>query len=184
MSFERTIISGGNKYRQLVESRWDKEKKQSRIHLIKHLGKITEEDGEEILIPSQLKIDTVDKAYPVGELALFWKVAEEFEVQKCISNVIDRDKNDTSMAILILSLNQLIGRKPLAKIGKWISETPIPRWTNIDVNKLKKDYFLSALDKISNESDTVKTSYSFIIQNNIANTWKKIIGYEPEQYIF
>jgi len=63
MSFERTIISGGNKYRQLVESRWDKEKKQSRIHLIKHLGKITEKDGEEILIPSQLKIDTVDKAY-------------------------------------------------------------------------------------------------------------------------
>ena len=163
MSFERTIISGGNKYRQLVESRWDKEKKQSRIHLIKHLGKITEEDGEEILIPSQLKIDTVDKAYPVGELALFWKVAEEFEVQKCISNVIDRDKNDTSMAILILSLNQLIGRKPLAKIGKWISETPIPRWTNIDINKLTKDYFLSSPDKISNESDTVKTSYSFII---------------------
>jgi len=67
------------------------------------------------------------------------------------------------MAILILSLNQLIGRKPLAKIGKWISETPIPRWTNIDVNKLTKNYFLSALDKISNESDTVKTSYSFII---------------------
>jgi transposase len=184
MSFERTIISGGNKYRQLVESRWDKEKKQSRIHLIKHLGKITEEDGEEILIPSQLKIDTVDKAYPVGELALFWKVAEEFEVQKCISNVIGRDKNDTSMAILILTLNQLIGRKSLTKIGKWISETPIPRWTNINVNKLTKDYFLSTLDKISNENETVKTSYSFIIQNNIANTWKKIIGYEPERYIF
>jgi hypothetical protein len=48
-----------------------------------------------------LKIDTVDKAYPVGELALFWKVAEEFEVKKCISNVIGRDKNDIPMAILI-----------------------------------------------------------------------------------
>lgn len=184
MSFERTIISGGNKYRQLVESRWDKEKKQSRIHLIKHLGKIIEKNGEEILIPSQLKIDTVDKAYPVGELALFWKVAEEFEVQKCISDVIGKDKNDTSMAILILTLNQLIGRRPLAKIGKWISETPIPRWTNIDVDKLTKDYFLSALDKISNENETIKTSYLFIIQNNIAETWKKIIGYEPERFIF
>ena len=80
-------------------------------------------------------------SYPIGELALFWKVAEEFEVQKCILNVIGRDKNDTSMAILLLTLNQLIGRKPLTKIGKWISETPIPRWTNIDVNKLTKDYF-------------------------------------------
>ena len=145
MSFERTIVSGGNKYRQLVESRWDKEIKQSRINVIKHLGKIIEEGGEEKLIPSQLKIDTVDKAYLVGELALFWKDAEEFEVQKCISNVIVRDKNDTSMAILILTLSQLIGRKPLTRIGKWISETPIPRWTKINVNKLTKYYFFYSI---------------------------------------
>jgi hypothetical protein len=49
MSFKRTIKSGKNQYRQLVESIWDKDKKQSRIHLIKHLRK-TEKDGEEILI--------------------------------------------------------------------------------------------------------------------------------------
>ena len=82
MSFNRTTTVGGKKYRQLVESRWDPEKKQSRIHVIKHLGRVMEEDGKEKLIPSQLKFDSVDHAYPVGELALFWKVAEEFEVQK------------------------------------------------------------------------------------------------------
>lgn len=79
MAFERTIFISGKKYRQLVESRWDKEKKQSRIHVIKHLGKVIEEDGKEMLIPSQLKIDTVDRAYPVGELSIFWKTAEEFQ---------------------------------------------------------------------------------------------------------
>lgn len=184
MSFERTIVSGGKKYRQLVESRWDKEKKQSRIHVIKHLGRIIEEDGEEKLIPSQLKIDTVDKAYPAGELALFWKVAEEFEILKCISDITGKDKNDTPMAILILVLNQLIGRKSLTKIGTWISETPIPRWTNIDVNKLTRDYFLSALDKISHDNGTLKATSSFIIQNNITNTWRRIIGNEPEKYFF
>jgi hypothetical protein len=42
---------------------------------------------------------------------------EEFEVQKCISNVIVKDKNDTSMTVLILALNQLIGRKTITKIG-------------------------------------------------------------------
>jgi hypothetical protein len=184
MPFERTIVSGGNKYRQLVESRWDKEKKQSRIHVIKHLGKVVEKDGEEKLIPSQLKIDTVDKAYPVGELALFWKIAEEFEVQRCISNAIGRDENDTSMAILILALNQLTGRKPLTKIGRWVTETPIPRWTNTDTKKLTKDYFLSALDKISNDNGTIRASYSFSIQNNITKTWRKIIGNEPERFFF
>jgi hypothetical protein len=70
MSFEKTSVSSGNKYRLLVESKWDKEKKHSKIHVIKHLGKIAEKDDKETLIPSQLKIITVDKAYPAGELVI------------------------------------------------------------------------------------------------------------------
>jgi transposase len=143
-----------------------------------------EEDGKEKLIPSQLKFDSVDHAYPVGELALFWKVAEEFEVQKSITTAIGRDNKDTSMAILILAINQLLGRKSLTKIGEWVSETPIPRWTKIDTNKLNKDYFLSALDKVSDQNENMKNSYSYTIQNNITNSWKRIIGNEPERYFF
>src|SRR4030066_583635 len=184
MSFKRTTTVGGKKYRQLVESRWDPEKKQSRIHVIKHLGRVIEEEGKEKLIPSQLKFDSVDHAYPVGELALFWKIAEEFEVRKSISKAVGRDEKDTSMAILILAINQLIGRKSLTKIGEWVSETPIPRWTNIELNKLNKDYFLSALDKISAQNENMKSSYSYIIQNNITNSWKKILGNEPDRYFF
>jgi len=184
MAFERTTTVDGKRYRQLVESRWNPEKKQSRIHVIKHLGKVIKEGGKEKLVPSQLKFDSVDHAYPVGELALFWKVAEEFEIQKSILKAIGRDDKDTSMAILILAINQLMGRKSLTKIGGWIAETPIPRWTNIDPNKLNKDYFLSALDKISAQNENMKSSYSYIIQNNITNVWRKIIGSEPERYFF
>ncbi|MDO8728012.1 MAG: hypothetical protein Q7J35_18320 [Candidatus Methanoperedens sp.] len=184
MVFKRTTTVKGKKYQQLVESRWDKEKKQSRIHVVKHLGRVVEKDGKDKLIPSQLKFDSVDHAYPVGELALFWKIAEEFEVQKSISRAIGRDEKDTSMAILILAINQLIGRKSLTKIGEWVSETPIPRWTDIDPNKLNKDYFTSALDKISAQNENMKSSYSYTIQNNITNTWRKIIGNEPERYFF
>ncbi|MCG2736675.1 MAG: hypothetical protein L6282_09820 [Candidatus Methanoperedenaceae archaeon] len=184
MSFYRTITSRGNKYRQLVESRWNPEKKQSQIHVIKHIGTVIEKDGKEELIPSQLKFDSIDRSYPVGKLALFWKIAEEFEVQKSISKAIGRDDKDTSMAILILAINQLMGRKSLTKIGGWISETPIPRWINIDLNKLNKDYFLSALDNISAQNENMKSSYSYIIQNNITNAWRKIIGNEPERYFF
>lgn len=184
MAFERTILSGGKKYRQLVESRWDKEKKQSRIHVIKHLGKVINEEGEEKLIPSQLRIDSVDRAYPVGELALFWKIAEEFEITKCISNSLGEREKEISTAILILVLNQLIGRKPLTKIGNWVRVSSIPRWKNIDPDKLTKDYFLSALDEISRDNGTIKTSYSLSIQNNITKTWRKIIGNEPEKFFF
>jgi len=184
MAFNRTTTVGGKKYRQLVESIWDPQIKQSRIHVIQHLGRVIEEEGKEKLIPSPLKFDSVDHAYPVGELALFWKVAEEFEVQKSISKAIGRDDTDTSMAILILAINQLLGRKSLTKIGNWVSETPIPRWTKIDTNKLNKDLFLSALDKVSTQNENMKSSYSYTIQNNITNAWRKIIGNDPERYFF
>ena len=184
MAFKRTTTVKGKKYQQLVESKWDPEKKQSRIHVIKHLGRVLEEEGKEKLIPSQLKFDSIDHAYPVGELALFWKVAEEFEVQKCISKAIGRDDKDTSMAILILAINQLLDRKSLTKIGEWVSETPIPRWIKIKTNKLNKDYFLSALDKISAQNENMKSSYSYIIQNNIINAWRKRIGNELREILF
>jgi hypothetical protein len=184
MSFYRNVVSRGNKYRQLVESRWDSEKKQSRIHVIKHLGTVVEKDGKEELKPSQLKFYSMDKIYPVGKLALFWKVAEEFEVGKSISKVIGKEDNDTSMALLILVFNQLLGRKPLSKIQQWISETPIPRWTDIEVKALTKDYFLSSLDKISHENSNLNTSYSYNIQNNITNAWRRIIGNEHERFFF
>ncbi len=76
--------------------------------MIKHLGKVVEEGGEEKLIPSGLKIDSVDRAYPVGELALFWKIGEEFEVTRCISDSIGKNEKEISMAMLILALNQLL----------------------------------------------------------------------------
>jgi len=65
-----------------------------------------------------------------------------------------------------------------------VSETPIPRWTKIDINKLNKEYFLSALDKVSTQNENMKSSYSYTIQNNITNAWRKIIGNDPERYFF
>ncbi len=62
MIFKRTTTVKGKKYQQLVESKWDKEKKQSRIHVVKHLGRVVEKDGKEKLIPSQLKFDSIDHA--------------------------------------------------------------------------------------------------------------------------
>ena len=64
MAFERTVTSRGHKYRQLVESRWDPIKKQSRIHVIKQIGKVVEENGEEKVIPAALRVDSIQRAYP------------------------------------------------------------------------------------------------------------------------
>lgn len=185
MVFERTIVSGGKRYRQLVESRWDKEKKQSRIHVIKHLGRVEEEDGEEKVIPARLKFDSVDKACPVGELALFWKIAEEFGVEKSVTKALGADKKEVPTALLLLALNQLAGRKPLTGIGRWVGETPIPRWKNVDPETLTKDYFLSALDEISDEDDhEVKTSSVYKIQESLTKSWRSRVGNDPARFFF
>ncbi len=59
--------------------------------VVRDTTKNLEKDGKEELKPSQLKFDSMDKIYPVGKLALFWKVAEEFEIGKSISKVIGKE---------------------------------------------------------------------------------------------
>ena len=184
MAFERTSTSRGQKYRQLVENRWDPELKQSRTHVIKHLGKVIEKDGKEILQPSPLKIDDVVRAYPVGKLALFWKQIQELNIQKAVSKPFGEDGKKVSNGIIILALNQLTGRKPLTKLDSWIKEGPLERWMSISDKKLTKDYFLTALDRISGDYDEIHFSHANSIQKNLTKGWRKVVGKEPERYLF
>ena len=181
MSFERTIISRGKKYRQLVESRWDRDKKQSRIHVIRHLGSVVEKDGKEETVAAESRFESIDMAYPVGRLAVYWKTAEEFRVKKCISDFIGEDR---AIAILLLVMNQLTGRRALTKIGDWIRRSPVHRWIGMDAEKLTKDYFLSALDEISSHDAGGSRSYAMSIQNSLSTAWKGLIGSDRARYFF
>ncbi len=184
MAYYRTSTTEGRKYKQLVESRWNPDKKRSEVHVIKHLGRIIEKDGKEILKPSPLKIDCVDRAYPVGKIAVYWKLAEEFKIYNSVAKPFGHDGDDVATGILILALNQLVGRKSLTKLGPWVLNSPLQRWMDIGQKRLTKDYFLSALDNISQDVDSVIYSCSNSIQNNLTNAWRKIIGKEPERYLF
>lgn len=184
MSYERTITSRGHRYRQLVESRWVPELKQSRIKVIKHLGKVVEKDGKEILKPSPLKVDSIDKAHPVGKLAIYWKLIQELDIRNALSKPFGDDGDDVATGILALSLNQLTGRKSLTKLVPWVSNGPLKRWLNIEEKRLTKDYFLSALDSISYDADSVLFSHSNTIQRNLTNGWRNVLGDDPERYLF
>ena len=56
ITFERTIDVNGRKYRQLVESVWDREKKRSRIRVVRHLGRVIERGGRTLLETRNLDI--------------------------------------------------------------------------------------------------------------------------------
>ena len=184
MSFERTVTSRGHKYRQLVENRWDPVKKQSRTHVVKHLGVVIQKDGKETLKPSPLKIDSVDKAYPVGKLAVYWKLIQELSIRNAIAKPFGDDGDDVASGIMILALNQLTGRKSLTKLDSWVSNGPLNRWLNIKKKRMTKDYFLSALDSISYDADSVFFSHANTIQRNLTNGWRDVLGDDPERYLF
>ena len=171
MSYYRISTTKGRKYKQLVESVWNPEKKRSEIKVIQHLGRIIEKDGKEILKPSPLRVDSVDKAYPVGKLAVYWKLIQELNIRNAIEKPFGDDGDDVATGILILALNQLAGRKSLTKLDSWVSNGPLNRWLNIKKKRLTKDYFLSALDSISYDADSVLFSYSNTIQRNLSNGW-------------
>jgi transposase len=152
--------------------------------VIKHLGKMIEKDGKEVLKPSPLKIDRVDKVYPVGKLAVYWKLAQEFNIHNSVAKPFGSDGDDIANGILILALNQLAGRKSLTKLDSWVSNGPLNRWMEPDKKRLTKDYFLSALDSILHDVDSVFCSYSNSIQNNLTNGWRNVIGDDPQRYLF
>lgn len=184
MSYYRTITVNGRRYKQLVESKWNPIKKRSEVHVIEHLGRVIEKNGKEILKRSPLKIDSVDKAHPIGKLAIYWKLAEEFKIYDSVAKPFGNDGDNIATGILILALNQLVGRKSLTKLGSWVSNSPLQRWMDIGQKRLTKDYFLSALDNISTNIDSIKCSFSNSIQNNLTLNWRNIIGNEPERYLF
>ena len=184
MPHHRTITSKGRRYKQLVESKWNPEKKSSEVHVIRHLGPVIQKNGKEILKPSPLKVDSVDKAYPIGTLAIYWKLAEELKIYDSIAKCFEFNDDDTATGIVILALNQLIGRKSLTKLGSWVTNSPLERWMNLNQEQLTKDYFLSALDAISTIEYDFNKSCSFSIQNNLSKSWRKVIGNEPEKYFF
>jgi len=183
MSFTRVVKSRGHKYKQLVKSVYDSEKKQSRIHVIKHLGKVVEdENGKEKLIKSPHKFDYIKQAYSVGKLALFWNVAEEFSIRDALIETIG--STNRANAILIMALNQLSGRKPLSRIKSWIGRTSLHRWMDLEASKYSKDYLLSSLDRVSFEDKNDWYSSSLDIQKKCVDNYQSVMGPRDSRLFF
>ena len=46
----------------------------------------------------ELRFDSLDMAHPVGNIAVFWKIAEEFQIMSCLSDSIEKE-DATSFAV-------------------------------------------------------------------------------------
>lgn len=174
MSFERTVTSRGKKYRQLVESRWDPARKQSRIHVIRHLGAVIEEGGVERVVPARLRVDSFESSRSVGGLALWYRLCEEFRLRKCVTDALGDE--EAGGAVLALVLNQLVGRRSLDEVGPWLSSSSIARWSGLDPAEWTKDALLGTLDRLCTVNEEGRFSQCLAVQRNATGAWRDVVG--------
>ena len=177
---ERITIVKGHKYRQLVKSVWDSKMKRSKTVVMKHLGPVVvDRTGKP---KTSIRIDGVEKACQAGHLALYYSIALEFSIDKCLQQ-ISRD-NIITNSLMALTFNQLNNHKPLAKIGPWLNETPIAKWMGIDGNTFTKDVLSHALDSICYTEGDVTTRYTHAIQKMASDCWQSKVGIDLSHYYF
>lgn len=182
MSFERTVTSRGRRYRQLVENHWDPVKKQSRTHVLRHIGPVVEDKNGRAV--TAVRIEGVETACQAGHLALFFSIANEFSVRRCLEQACpDHDGRDAD-ALLALVMNQLNGRRPLKDIGPWLDATPLGRWMNVDGRMFTKDVLTSALDSVCTTKNEITTRRVLAIQKLATDAWRKRCGPDPPRFFF
>jgi transposase len=181
MSFVRTVTSRGHKYQQLVENRWNPLKKQSETVFVKQIGTVVDTDKGTKVVPARIKIDSVEASQQVGPLALFFKLAEKYQVRECISKAFHDLDNGVSDAVLVLTLNQLLGRKPLTKIRSWLSASPLVLWEKLDPTKFTKDRLETVLDALCYTDDAGRMSRALAIQKNCVQTWRSLCNIRKER---
>jgi hypothetical protein len=182
MAFERVSTSRGHRYLQLVESRWDPVKKQSRIHVLRHLGPVAE--GRKGRPTARISIDGVEAACQAGHLAMFHHVASEFGIPGCLETACPSEDGRVADAILALVFNQLNGRQPLARVGPWLDSTPLGGWMGVSGESLTKDVLSSALDAVCSTDGEVTTKRVHAIQKLATDAWRSIVGPDPAHFYF
>ena len=180
MQRERISTVKGHRYRQIVKSVWDSEKKRSRTVVVKHLGPVVEDRAGKLR--TSIRIDGVEKACQAGHLALYYTIAREFSLDTCLQQISQDD--NVANALMALIFNQLNNHKPLTKIGPWLNETPIARWMGIEGNTFTKDVLSHALDSICFTKGDVTTKYTHAIQKLASAQWQSKVGMDPAHYYF
>lgn len=163
MSFVRTKNKNGNKYRYLVKSVWDKETKKPKQKVIQYLGVETEKNGEKVVRTPSHKMDTIERAIPIGKLAMYYSAARSIDLTGILLEHCYRESFD----ILSLTLNQICNRQSLKKAAEWINYTPLAEWEE-ETKELTRTDLDNALGKICYLKDGVKSNIGFGIQSSVS----------------
>lgn len=170
MPFIRTKIRDGKKYRYSVENYWDKEKKSSRQRVIQYLGVDIGEEGSEKLIPPSHKMDEIERAIPVGKLALYYAAAQYIDLREAL----EKHCPSQSFPVLALVMNQVCNRLSLEKAAAWVNNTPLAEWEGSEQHTLTRIDLDNALGTLCFVKAGIKSDVGLAIQRTMAERCQKL----------
>jgi transposase len=170
MTFIRTKIKDGRKYRYLVENYWDKEKKSTRQRVIQYLGVDTGEEGNENLIPPAHKMEEIERAVPVGKLALYYAAAQYIDLRKAL----EKHCPSQSFPVLALVMNQVCNRLSLEKAAAWVNNTPLAEWEDSKQQTLTRVDLDNGLGKLCFVKNGIKSDVGLAIQRTMAERCQQL----------
>lgn len=170
MPFIRTKIREGKKYRYLVENYWDKEKKSSRQRVIQYLGVDIGAEGSEKLISPSHKMDEIERAIPVGKLALYYAAAQYID----LGDAMEKYCPSQSFPVLALVMNQACNRLSLEKAAVWVNNTPLAEWEGSEQHALTRIYLDNALNTLCFVKNGIKSDVGLAIQRTMAERCQKL----------
>ncbi len=170
MPFIRTKIREGKKYRYLVENYWDKEKKSSRQRVIQYLGVDIGAEGSEKLISPFHKMDEIERAIPVGKLALYYAAAQYID----LGDAMEKYCPSQSFPVLALVMNQACNRLSLEKAAVWVNNTPLAEWEGSEQHALTRIDMDNALNTLCFVKNGIKSDVGLAIQRTMAERCQKL----------
>jgi len=170
MSFIRTKIKDGRKYRYVVENYWDKEKKSTRQRVIQYLGVDIGEEGSEKHISPSHKMEEIERAIPVGKLALYYAAAQYIDLR----GALEKHCPSHSFPVLALVMNQVCNRLSLEKAAAWVNNTPLAEWESSKQHTLTRIDLDNALGKLCFVKIGIKSDVGLAIQRTMAERCQKL----------
>ncbi len=181
VAFEVVRKIGKYRYKYEVEAYRDPETKRPRQRILRFFGRVDTKGN--IVVPGQVRVDSVHSAFPVGPLSLFTAVADSLQLQGHIQRSLQIDP-DTAGHVLCLALNQLCHRRPLTKLSDWVVRSPLPDWLDLDPARISRDSFQAALNALCHRTrDHIIEDRGLVLQKDLTAVWRNG-GKEPAQYYY
>lgn len=177
MSYVRTTTIRGRQYRYLVESVWDPKLKQARQRTVRYLGRVEESGGRALLRAPRPRVDSVERAQPIGRLGVYWAIAQELDLARIVHEVFG--SRELADRFLVLVLNQLCHRKSLSKVVSWAEASPVKGW--LGLGDLSRDGLEDVLHALCHVEDDVRVDAGAALQRRLTDAWRDRYGWLPAE---